>query len=651
MASENDELKEILNDFIAESEEIIEKLDQSLVQLEKNSTPDNINNIFRGFHTIKGTSGFLGFQVVSKLTHSAENILNLIRKGEMAVKPNIVDVLLASLDILRFLISNIKQDGQENPPEQFSKVMADLEKVQMSAVAQKKEEKPEQAASPEPAAKTEEKGPAEADEKAEKEEGAEEKAQEEEKQKKLGELLMQEGLISQEDITDALKQQGSVPKLGEILVQKKLISQDQLDIVLKKQQQAMADKMEQTIRVEVSRLDSLMNLVGELVLGRNRLLQLNRKIENICGDERSVVDLNETITHIGMITGDLQLSIMKTRMLPIQKLFSKFPRLVRSLQKSTTKDFELKINGEDTELDKSIIEEINDPLVHILRNSVDHGIEFPEQRVSGGKNPRGTIELSAFHEGNNIIIEIKDDGKGMDTEKIREKAVKKGLVTRQKADQMTKNEILSFIFYPGFSTADIVTEISGRGVGMDVVKQNITKLKGIIDIDTEVNKGTTIRLKLPLTLAIIQALIVQVGSEFFAIPLASVVETVRISPSEIYQVEGTDIINLRGSIIPLISLQDVYGAQDSPAVSGEDKNRIYVVIVGVAEKRKGLIVDKLIGQEEIVIKSLGKYLKEITGFSGCTIMGDGRVTLIIDIEALFDERGSSVAKSFVYQDH
>ena len=389
-----------------------------------------------------------------------------------------------------------------------------------------------------------------------------------------------------------------------------------------------------------------MNLVGELVLGRNRLSQVYRKIELLCSEDKAVDDLNETIAQIGMISGDLQESIMKTRMLPIQRVFGKFPRVVRTLKKSTKKDFELIISGEDTELDKFIIEEIGDPLVHLVRNSVDHGIESPEERLIAGKSSKGLIKLSAFHEGNNIVIEISDDGKGMDIDKIKEKAVKRNLITRQKADLISKSEILNFIFYPGFSTADIVTEISGRGVGMDVVKQNITKLKGIIDVDTALGKGTTIRIKLPLTLAIIQALIVGLGENIFAIPLSSVVETVRIRPDEIHKVEEKSIINLRNSIIPLIDLNKLYDIKDS-GIHKIHSDRVYIVIVGVAEKRKGVVVDCLLGQEEIVIKSLGKYLIGVPGISGCTIMGDGKITLIIDIEKLFKEKIEAESHSLI----
>jgi two-component system chemotaxis sensor kinase CheA len=580
-----------------------------------------------------------------------ESVLNALRKGEMQISPPITDLLLESLDIVRLLISQIKETGQESAPENLAKVLEELKKYQPGE-GQKKEEKPAEAkkeekpASAEPPAPSVQPAPgpaaaAPAEQKAPAEVKAEEKPQKKdvvipEEDKKLGQLLVQEGLVSEDELEEALGDQDQGPKLGEILVQKGIISREQLDAVLQKQKQK-ADRLEQTIRVEVSRLDSLMNLVGELVLGRNRLAQVCRKIEGSCTDDRSLDDLNETIAQLGMISGDLQESIMKTRMLPIQRVIGKFPRLIRSLQKSTKKEFDLKISGEDTELDKSIIEEIGDPLVHLVRNAADHGIEAPDKRIAAGKAPRGTVQLRAFHEGNNIIIEVKDDGRGMDIEKIREKAVKKNLVTRQKADLMTKEEVLNFIFFPGFSTADIVTEISGRGVGLDVVRQNITKLKGIIEIETELNAGSTIRIKLPLTLAIIQALIVGIGRDIFAIPLSSVVETVRVRPDEIFSVEGRRIINLRGTIIPLVDLTEVFGADSAADEPPGEKGLIYIVIVGVAERRKGLVVGRLLGQEEIVIKSLGKYLKGIHGFSGCTIMGDGKITLIMDIESFFEE--------------
>jgi len=323
---------------------------------------------------------------------------------------------------------------------------------------------------------------------------------------------------------------------------------------------------------------------------------------------------------------------MKTRMLPVAKVFNKFPRMIRDLSRELGKSIELKITGEETELDKSIVEEIGDPLVHIIRNSCDHGIEDGETRLLKGKMEMGTIELKAYHEGNNIVIEIVDDGKGLDPNMLKQKSLEKGIISEREADTMSDKEAYTLIFKPGFSTAAQVTSVSGRGVGMDVVKTNIEKLNGIIDVESEVDKGTIIKLKIPLTLAIIQALLVGVQEEFYAIPLASVLETVRIPLDEIYTIEGKNVLRLRDEVLSLVRLSDIFGVDKVY----ENNEHAYVVVIGLAESKLGVIVDTLVGQEEIVIKSMGDYLKGIDGIAGATIRGDGRVTLIVDVAALMD---------------
>jgi two-component system chemotaxis sensor kinase CheA len=319
-------------------------------------------------------------------------------------------------------------------------------------------------------------------------------------------------------------------------------------------------------------------------------------------------------------------------MLPVGKVFNKFPRMVRDLSRELNKKIELVITGEETELDKSIVEEIGDPLVHIIRNSCDHGVEDPATRSEAGKSETGTIDLKAYNEGNHIVIEIKDDGKGLDADMLKMKSVEKEVISEREADNMTDKEAFSLIFKPGFSTAAKVTNVSGRGVGMDVVKTNIEKLNGIIDIDSEVGKGTVIKLKIPLTLAIIQALLVGVEEEYYAIPIASVLETVRVSYDEIYTVEGKSVLRLRNEVLPLVRLADVFGV-DTVLEASE---HTYVVVIGLADSKLGVIVDFLVGQEEVVIKSLGNYLKGIDGIAGATIRGDGKVTLIVDVAALME---------------
>ncbi len=383
-----------------------------------------------------------------------------------------------------------------------------------------------------------------------------------------------------------------------------------------------------------------MNLIGELVLGKNRLIKIYSDVEERYEGEQFLEELNQVVSSVSTVTTDLQIAVMKTRMLPIGRVFNKFPRMMRDLSRELNKKIELVIKGEETELDKSIVEEIGDPLVHIIRNSADHGIEMPDVRVGAGKLETGTVELKAYHEGNSIIIEIVDDGKGLDPLMIKDKAVEKGLISEKEADTMSDKEAYNLIFKPGFSTVSKITNVSGRGVGMDVVKTNIEKLNGIIEMDSMVGKGTTIKLKIPLTLAIIQALLVGVQEEFFAIPLSSVLETVRITQDDIFLVEGKSVLRLRSEVLSLVRLSDIF---DIEATMEENVN-LYVVIIGLADSKIGLIIDRLVGQEEIVIKSLGYYLKGIEGIAGATIRGDGKVTLIVDVTALMQMAKTSHKK-------
>ena len=395
---------------------------------------------------------------------------------------------------------------------------------------------------------------------------------------------------------------------------------------------AHATTVEQTIRVDVKRLDHLMNLIGELVLAKNRLMKINVDVEERYEGEEFLEELNQVVSIVSLVTTDLQIAVMKTRMLPIGKVFNKFPRMIRDLSRDLNKKIELIISGEETELDKSLVEEIGDPLVHIIRNSCDHGIELPEQRIAAGKPESGTILLKAYNEGNHIVVQIDDDGKGLDPVMLKNKSLENGIITQKEADSMSDNEAFGLIFKPGFSTAAAVTSVSGRGVGMDVVKTNIEKLNGLIDIDSTVGKGTSIKLKIPLTLAIIQALLVGVQEEYYAIPLASVLETVRISMEDIYTVENRSVMRLRDEVLPLVHIGDVFEVERII----DPGEHTYVVVLGLANSKIGLIVDTLVGQEEIVIKSLGDYLKGMEGIAGATIRGDGGVTLIVDVAALMD---------------
>lgn len=636
-----DEMQEILEDFLIEAFEMIEQLDQDLVELE--NRPEDLellNRIFRVAHTIKGSGSFLNFSVLTHLTHHMEDVLNKARHGELVITPDIMDVVLESIDFMKKLLNAIRDAGTDAN----TGLDSDIANVVARLDAISKGESPQETAPvAQEAPKVEESAPQTAQEDEEEldysnmspEEIESEierllnKRQEEDKKKR--EEKKAKGEVSDvqapKEITEtpavATQAPKPSPKPAEPKPQAKSAPRQD-------DNKTLATSVEQTIRVDVKRLDSLMNLIGELVLGKNRLIKIYNDVEERYEGEKFLEELNQVVASVSMVTTDIQLAVMKTRMLPIGRVFNKFPRMVRDLSRELGKNIELVISGEETELDKSIVEEIGDPLVHLIRNACDHGVESKEERIAVGKKEQGTVELKAYNEGNHIVVEITDDGKGMDPVILKAKAVEKGIISEREADSMTDKEAYSLIFKAGFSTAKVVTNVSGRGVGMDVVKTNIEKLNGIIDVDSTYGEGTTLKLKIPLTLAIIQSLLVGVQEEYYAIPLASVIETVRISQDEIYTVENKSVLRLRNEVLPLVRLADIFGV-DSVFDNAE---QAYVVVIGLAENKIGVIVDFLIGQEEVVIKSLGSYLKGTEGIAGATIRGDGRVTLIVDIAAM-----------------
>ena len=388
------------------------------------------------------------------------------------------------------------------------------------------------------------------------------------------------------------------------------------------------NKSSSTIRVDHEKLDHLMNLIGELIINRNRYSMLARQLEEISHSEVGVIaqNLSETTYAMARISDDLQDTIMKVRMVPVSSVFSRFPRLVRDLSRKSGKEVELIMEGEETELDKSVVEVIADPLVHLIRNSVDHGVESEDVRRERGKDPKGTVWLRSYYKGNSVAIEIEDDGKGIDPEKMREVAIRKGILTPEEAKLLDERESMELIFAPGFSSAEVITDISGRGVGMDVVRTNIKNLKGSISISSEVGKGTKFTLSLPLTLAIIDALMVNVDKEMFAIPLDAVSETTKIEASRLTDVKGRKAVTLRGEVLGIVSLAELLGL---PSHMGEQE-MLSVVVIQDGERRLGLVVDRLLERQEVVIKPLGSYLGDIKGISGATIMGDGSVILILD---------------------
>ncbi|UOR50947.1 chemotaxis histidine kinase/response regulator CheAY2 [Helicobacter pylori] len=653
-----DDLQEIMEDFLIEAFEMNEQLDQDLVELEHNPEDlDLLNRIFRVAHTIKGSSSFLNLNILTHLTHNMEDVLNRARKGEIKITPDIMDVVLRSIDLMKTLLVTIRDtgsdtnNGKENEIEEAVKQLQAITSQNLEGAKERTKEAPKEEVKKE--AKEENtkenqenkakaptaKNPASDNPLADEPDLDYANMSAEEVEAEIERLLNKRQEADKE--RRAQKKQEAKPK--QEATPTKEISKTETPKAPKTETKAKAKAdteenkapsigVEQTVRVDVRRLDHLMNLIGELVLGKNRLIRIYGDVEERYDGEKFLEELNQVVSSISAVTTDLQLAVMKTRMQPVGKVFNKFPRMVRDLSRELGKSIELIIEGEETELDKSIVEEIGDPLIHIIRNSCDHGIEPLEERRRLNKPETGKVQLSAYNEGNHIVIKISDDGKGLDPVMLKEKAIEKGVISERDAEGMSDREAFNLIFKPGFSTAKVVSNVSGRGVGMDVVKTNIEKLNGIIEIDSEVGVGTTQKLKIPLTLAIIQALLVGVQEEYYAIPLSSVLETVRISQDEIYTVDGKSVLRLRDEVLSLVRLSDIFKV-DAILESNSD---VYVVIIGLADQKIGVIVDYLIGQEEVVIKSLGYYLKNTRGIAGATVRGDGKITLIVDVGAMMD---------------
>lgn len=575
---ENEEMREIINDFVAETTELLENAIQDIVAIENNQDEEIINSIFRAVHTIKGTSSFLGFQVLSNLAHKSEDLLGMVRKGELRINKNIADALLEAMDIMRLLIEDIKTDYKEK--QNTTSILDKLESL----------------SNPD--------------------------------KRKLGEILVEENIITKQELDNVLeKQKEENKKLGEIIVEQKLITEKQLENILTKQK---TKKEDQTVRIDVKKLDEMMNLVGELVLGKNRL-NMVKNIVKRDAKNTTIDSLEEVTNYIEVITNELQLSIMKARLVPLSKLFNKVPRLVRDLCNSFGKDIELKITGEETELDRSLIESLHDPLIHIIRNSVDHGIENSEERRKKGKQDKGTLTINAYNEGNNVVIDIIDDGKGIDVDALKRKVLEKGIMSEAELADMTEKDAMNLIFIPGLSTAKKISNVSGRGVGMDVVKTNIERMNGQVYIDSKKNQWTKISIKLPLTLAIMGALIVEIGNELYAIPLNNVIELVKLKKEAIKSIDKNEVLMLRNEIVPILDVSHLMSLK-------EDKADRYLVICKIGDKTLGIKVKSVVGQEEIVIKPLGEFMGNIKGIGGASIRGDGKVILILDIPAMISNR-------------
>lgn len=573
-ALKKEELQEIISDFVFESKELIENAINATLKIENNPDEELINGIFRSIHTLKGTSSFLGFERLSNLAHKTEDLLGKLKKKEIFPGPEIVNCLLEAMDHIKGMIELVAEKGNDDRD-----VDEIIEKIEI-AISQKDEPK-----------------------------------------KKLGEILIEEGVLTPEELTFMLEKQKREPqkRLGEIILEENLATEKQLTEFLTRQKKGE----EKYVRIDVKKLDQLMDLVGELTLGKNRLIALREKFSK----NEQIESLSEAVSYIESITNELQISVMKARLVPLSKIFNKIPRMVRDLAKEFEKEIELKIEGEETELDRSLVEALENPLVHIIRNSVDHGIEEPEERERKGKRRKGLISVRAYNEGSHVIIEIIDDGKGIDIEAVKRKVKERGLLSEKEIEALSDKEALDLIFIPGLSTAKTTTSVSGRGVGMDVVKTNIEKMNGNIEVQSEKDKGTRIVIRLPLTLAIMRALIIVIKGEIFAIPLHSILEIVKLGENDVKEVDKKEVLLLREKIIPLFDPSVPFFGQRS------DKKG-YGIICYTGEKEIGIKVDNILGQEEVVIKSLGGFFKGIEGISGATIRGDGRVILILDINGL-----------------
>jgi len=591
-------MDEIVAEFLVESHENLDQLDQDLVALEREpGSRELLSSIFRTVHTIKGTCGFLAFGKLEAVTHVGESLLSRLRDGEMSLNPELTSILLEMVDVVRSLLASIEESGNEGDAD-YSELVGRLRAVLDDAPARTLETPPAAKGTDEPS---------------------------------LGALLLAEGEIGVDDLTIALAEQevGDHRPLGEILVDDGAVTSEEVSEALQGQAGARRSVADSSIRVDVDLLDALMNLVGELVLTRNQLLQRAATRED--------PELQRTAHRLNRIAGELQEGVMKTRMQPIDNVWSKLPRVVRDLCVSLGKSMRVEMEGRDTELDKTILEAIKDPLTHLVRNSVDHGVEEPSVRVAAGKLAEGRLLLRAFHEGGQVNIEITDDGAGIDPAKLRDKAVSRGMMTREAADQLGDRETLHLIFQPGFSTSAVVTNVSGRGVGMDVVKTNIEKIGGVIDVVSVIGQGTTVRMKIPLTLAIIPALVINAADNLYAIPQVNLLELVRLEREQaltrIETIQGTPVCRLRGALLPLVNLRHELGL---PSV---DRETTFIAVLQADGRQYGLVVDDINDTEEIVVKPLGKQLRGVALYAGATIMGDGRVALILDANALAKQAG------------
>ncbi len=703
-------MDEILDDFAIEMNELIEQLDEDLLVLENGATDEIVNRVFRAFHTIKGTAGFLYFEQCQELAHVAENVLDQIRKNELDPNADIVDSLLHTIDWFRSFINHVRdRDEHDEPIKSLIVELKNYNGHSNGSVDNSVDRDVKKDTNPTKSSKEtininvpEELVTEFINESREQLEflsadllsleiepdnqdlvnnlfrafhtltgnsgllGLEQFSIVAHKSEDILGLVRDEKLVPERHTIDALLAAVDWMKLLIDEVENDSVSTHNIDNIMDGLEMELGDKtkkgksitssreksflktvksttkkeqskngetvskkrIEQTIRVDVERLDKLVNLAGELVLEKNRLLQVSRDINAKYNGDEEVGQLDSVNNSMGFITTEIQEGVMQMRMLPIATVFRKFPRLVRDLARDKGKEITLDIKGEKTELDRSVIEAIVDPMAHLLRNAVDHGVETPDVREEAGKSRQGTIGLNAYQEGNHIVITISDDGAGIDPAKITRIALEKGVINESELDIMSENDKINLIFKPGFSTAEKVTDVSGRGVGMDVVHTNIAKLNGTVQIDSTVGQGSIFTIKLPLTLAIMNGMVVQSFNEHYIIPITAISETMRYNENLVSKIRGKEVLNLRESVIPLIQLHEVFNVAKTEDVA------FYIVVVQVAEKKLGIVVTGLLGQEETVVKPLGKALGKVKNMAGGTIRGDGRVSLILDIPEL-----------------
>ena len=679
------ETNQYMEMFLDESREHLQSLNDGLLSLENDPEDLSVlNEIFRNAHTLKGMSATMGYTKTAELTHDMENLLDMLRKEQLKVSSEIIDVIFKCVDSLQEMVENIG-NGESEDLVDVSDLVRKVNAIAKGDAAPAAEEAEEAAEGENAAAPVLELN--DTDETVIREaknsglipyavhvEIAEscllKSARSYMVMNVLDELgdviksvppaqdLEQEKFDHSFDVvivTDAEPKAiedgvSAISEITEVKVTEITLSASKEETkeeapkaaapVAKKAEPKKADaKAEakkpagkndkkahvagQSVRVDIEKLDTLMNLVGELVTNKVRLEQI--------GMTHRLTELTETLEQMDRVTSDLQSVVMKVRMVPVSQVFNRFPRMVRDLAKELNKDINLTIEGEDTELDRTVIDEIGVPLMHLLRNSLDHGVEHPDDREAKGKPRTGEVGLIARHEGNNVVIMVTDDGAGINADKIRNKAVEKGMISREEADALPDADAVRLIFLPGFSTAETITDVSGRGVGMDVVRSKIESLGGHVDVETKIDEGSVFKIKLPLTLAIIQAMLVKVQDEMYAIPLGSIDSTINITPDDIKTVQNKEVIVLRGQIIPIARLGEVLSV---PKGADNDEEDIFVVVVHVGDHKIGIVVDNLIGQQEIVIKTLGKLLSGLKMLAGATVLGDGHVAMILDVSAL-----------------